>query len=173
LEKDYKGRPVQKNVQFRMQYEALNEVASVAPVTIQRIQSQPVFKVQPPVVEAAPAPLIEEVTGKTVAAPPVVIEQQPLIESSRPVLPLEAPVALEKTLTLQINTTPSGADITIDDRYVGQSPLKVTVTANQNHVVQIARTGHQEVMKMIDVKELQGQSMLQLMVKLEPVNSQQ
>jgi hypothetical protein len=56
---------------------------------------------------------------------------------------------------------------------MGQSPLKVTVTANQNHVVQISRAGHQEVIKVIDAKELRGQSMLQLLVKLEAVAEKQ
>jgi hypothetical protein len=73
-----------------------------------------------------------------------------------------------QTLTLQINTTPSGADVTVDDRYLGQSPLKVTVTADQNHVVQISRAGYQEVVKLIDAKDLRGQTMLQLLMKLEP-----
>lgn len=162
LDKDYKGRPVQKNVRFRMQYEALNEdVATTGSVSIQRVPP-PIFQPQPPAV-AAPVPLIDEVTGKPVTAP-IVTEQS----ASEP-----PQSSSEKTLTLQINTTPSGADITVDDRYVGQSPLKVTVTADQNHVVQISRAGHQEVMKIIDAKEMQGQSMLQLLVKLEPVAQQQ
>jgi len=173
LDKDYKGRPVQKNAQFRLQYEALNEVASAAPVVIQRVQARSAFQPRPPVVEAVPAPLIEEVTGKPPAAPPPPVMTQPelIIESTRPAP--ELPSSAGNTLTLQINTTPSGADITVDDRYLGQSPLKVTVTAGQNHVVQISRAGHQEVMKVIDARELRGQSMLQLLVKLEPVASQQ
>jgi hypothetical protein len=167
LDKDYKGRPVQKNVQFRMQYETLGDAGASTPVAVQRVEPRR----QPPVAAAAPTPLIEEITSKppsVVTPPPIVVQP----EQPQPV-PEALSLPLGKTLTLQINTTPSGADVIIDDRYVGQSPLKVAVTANQNHVVQISRAGHQEVMKVIDAKELRGQDMLQLLVKLEPVVQQQ
>jgi hypothetical protein len=156
LEKDYKGRPVRKNVQFRMKYEALNETEIVAPVAVRPVEPPP----RPPVIALAPKPLIEEVRS----TPPVVVIPPPVPA------PPEPP---GNNLTLQINTTPSGADVTIDDRYVGQSPLKVTVTANQNHVVQISRAGHVEVMKVLDAKELRGQSMVQLLVKMEAVAEKQ
>jgi hypothetical protein len=48
----------------------------------------------------------------------------------------------------------------------------VEVSANQNHVVQISRAGYQEVMKMIDARDLRGQALLQLLIKLEPVAQQ-
>jgi hypothetical protein len=179
LDKDYKGRPVNKQVRFRMQYEDVAEPqASTAPVRA----SEPV---ESRVVKAAPRleasqPLIEEV-GRS--APPVVSTPEPVqVEPARPRLaprrpapepdePVDLPPG--RTLTLQINTTPSGADVTVDDRYLGQSPLKVTVTAQQNHVVQISRNGYQEVVKLLDAKDLRGQTMLQLLMKLEPAAPQQ
>lgn len=174
LDKDYKGQPVQKNVQFRMQYEAIAEgteavaVASVAP----RVATPPpviIQRAEPRVRVTAPQPLIEEVTPemKTIIVEP----ESPAVRLQPALEPVDE--ARGNTLTLQINTTPSGADVIIDDRYVGQSPLKVAVTANQNHVVQISRAGHVEVMKVIDAKELRGQSQVQLLVKMEPVAQQQ
>ena len=173
LDKDYKGRPIQKNVQFRTRYETLaeaTETASVARVAPKIVTPAPVLieRVEPRVT-VTPPPLIEEVTPATKT---IIIEPEPRAARVQP-----APEPLDETrsgmLTLQINTTPSGADVIIDDRYVGQSPLKVAVTANQNHVVQIARAGHQEIMKVLDAKELRGQSMVQLLVKMEPVLEKQ
>ena len=174
LDKDYKGRPIQKNVQFRTRYETLaeaTETASVARVAPKIVAPAPVLieRVEPRVTVTSPPPLIEEVTPATKT---IIIEPEPRAARVQP-----APEPLDETrsgmLTLQINTTPSGADVIIDDRYVGQSPLKVAVTANQNHVVQIARAGHQEIMKVLDAKELRGQSMVQLLVKMEPVLEKQ
>jgi hypothetical protein len=105
--------------------------------------------------------VVKIVPDQTILAPTPILE---------PELPSSPP---GRTITLQINTTPSGADVTVDDRYLGQSPLKVTVTANQNHVVQIARAGHQEVVKVIDAREMRSEQVLQLLVKLEPVTTQQ
>ncbi len=173
LDKDYKGRPIQKNVQFRTRYETLaeaTETASVARVAPKIVAPAPVLIERVgPRVTVTPPPLIEEVTPATKT---IIIEPEPRAARVQP-----APEPLDETrsdmLTLQINTTPSGADVIIDDRYVGQSPLKVAVTANQNHVVQIARAGHQEIMKVLDAKELRGQSMVQLLVKMEPVLEKQ
>ena len=159
LEKDFKGRPVQKDVSFRLQYEALAEAETAASAAVQRLTRQPRL----PAVAPGRMPLIEELISKPRTPPAVVQPEQP-----RPAPePDPQPLPDGQTLTLQINTTPSGADVIVDDRFMGQSPLKVTVTADQNHVVQISRPGHQEVVKVIDAKELRGQSMLQLLVKLE------
>jgi len=176
LDKDYKGRPIQKNVQFRMKYEAMAEAgesASVVRVAPRIATPAPMIieRAEPRVKVVTPQPLIEEVTPETktiiVQPEPPAVRIQPAPE------PLNEPQSRGGMLTLQINTTPSGADVIIDDRYVGQSPLKVAVTSNQNHVVQISRAGHVEVMKVIDAKELRGQSMVQLLVKMELVASQQ
>jgi len=173
LDKDYKGRPIQKNVQFRMKYETLaetSETASVARVAPRIAAPAPIIiERAEPRVDVTPQPLVEEVTPATKT---IIIEPEPRVARVQP-----APEPVEETrsgmLNLQINTTPSGADVIIDDRYVGQSPLKVAVTANQNHVVQISRAGHVEIMKMLDAKELRGQSQVQLLVKMEPVLEKQ
>lgn len=171
LDKDYKGRPIQKNVQFRMKYEAMaeaSESASVARIAPRIAAPIIIERAVPRVTVTAPEPLIEEVTPQTKT---IIVEPEPRAARVQPAP--EPPDETRGMLTLQINTTPSGADVIIDDRYVGQSPLKVAVTSNQNHVVQISRTGHVEVMKVLDAKELRGQSMVQLLVKLEAVEQKQ
>jgi hypothetical protein len=174
LNKDYKGRPVNKQVRFSMQYE------DVAEPQVSTVPAKVAEPVEPRVVKIAPRieakPLIEEVGDserEQVAREPVIVDQERLRRALRWRRPVpEPPTVPGQTLTLQINTTPSGADVTVDDRYVGQSPLKVTVTADQNHVVQISRAGYQEVVKLIDAKDLSGQTMLQLLMKLEPASPQ-
>ncbi len=178
LDKDYRGRPVAKQVRFRMLYEDVAEPQiSAAPAKISAPVESRVVKPAPRI-EATP--LIEEVSdgeGKQVTREPIVFDQERLrraLRWQRPAPELQEPLPVpEQTLTLQINTTPSGADVTVDDRYLGQSPLKVTVTADQNHVVQISRAGYQDVLKLIDAKDLRGQTMLQLLMKLEPTAPQQ
>lgn len=173
LDKDYKGQPVQKNVQFRMQYEPITEAAeatAIARVAPRVATPAPVIieRAEPRVRVTAPQPLVEEVTPETKT---IIIQPEPPAARVQPA-PEPSHEMRSGMLTLQINTTPSGADVIIDDRYVGQSPLKVAVAANQNHVVQISRAGHQEVMKVINAEELRGQSQVQLLVKLEPVAPQ-
>jgi hypothetical protein len=178
LDKDYKGRPVAKQVRFRMQYEDIAEPqASSAPAKVSEPVESRMVKITPRI-EAVP--LVEEVDDgerKQVTRDQVVVDQERLrraLRWRRPALePQEQLPVPGQTLTLQINTTPSGADVTVDDRYLGQSPLKVTVTADENHVVQISRAGYQEVVKLIDAKELRGQTMLQLLMKLEATAPQQ
>jgi hypothetical protein len=174
LDKDYKGRPVNKQVRFRMQYEDVAEPqASTAPVDSRVLKGVPRLE--------ATKRLIEELgrnsAPSVVSTPPAPVQEEPIRPRLAPRRPAPEPdesvdLPPGRTLTLQINTTPSGADVTVDDRYLGQSPLKVTVTAHQNHVIQISRSGYQEVVKMIDAKELRGQTALQLLMKLEPVVEQ-
>jgi hypothetical protein len=178
LDKDYKGRPANKQVRFRMQYEDIAEPqASALPAKVAEPAEARVMKIAP---RLEATPLIEEVGDgerKERIQEPVQVDRERLQRALRWRLPAperqEPLPAPGQTLTLQINTTPSGADVTVNDRYLGQSPLKVTVTADQNHVVQISRVGYQDVVKMIDAKDLRGQTMLQLLMKLEPAAPQQ
>ncbi|MGH7594701.1 MAG: PEGA domain-containing protein [bacterium] len=178
LNKDYKGRPVNKQVRFRMQYEDVAEPqTSTLPAKISEPAESRVVKITPRI-EAQP--LIEEVGDgerEERIRERVQVDRERLrraLRWRRPVPEPQEPLPVPgQTLTLQINTTPSGSDVTVDDRYVGQSPLKVTVTADQNHVVQISRAGYQEVVKLIDADDLRGQTMLQLLMKLEPTAPQQ
>jgi hypothetical protein len=178
LDKDYKGRPVNKQVRFHMQYEDIAEPqASTAPAKVAAPVESRVIK-PAPIIEATP--LIEEVGDREreeARREAIQVDRERLRRALRWRQPDPEPSAPPpvpgQTLTLQINTTPSGAEVTVDDRYLGQSPLKVTVTADQNHVVQISRAGYQEVVKLIDAKDLRGQTMLQLLMKLEPTAPQQ
>jgi hypothetical protein len=163
LDKDYKGRPAQTKVPFRLRYEDLPDPAASRPASTQVEWSAPPAKLLVEEVRSTPPPQHDVVK---------IVPEQAAEPSRVAPEPEFSPSPSARTVTLQINTTPSGADVTVDDRYLGQSPLKVAVTANQNHVVQLSRAGHQEVVKVIDARELRSEQVLQLLVKLEPVLQQ-
>ncbi len=70
-------------------------------------------------------------------------------------------------IALQINTVPLHADVIVDDKYLGQSPLVTHVDRHTDHVIQISKPGYEEKMKLIGRHELGGQKIYFLIEKLE------
>ncbi len=166
VEKDHRGRPVQSKLRFRLSYDKLYTEASqdrVAPIETAR-QERPIVVQPAPVPQTRDgviiAPRREETPRLQTAPQPV-----PVPEVRQPIV---APDPEELTV-LQINTSPSGADVIVDDRFYGQSPIKIAVTKDQNHVIQISRKGYSEVIKVLDATDLQHEALVQLLMKLEPV----
>jgi hypothetical protein len=155
LEKDGRGFLRQKKNQFTIRYAQLDE-----PV-FTRIE-----KTARPKTE-----IIEPAKGIVVSRKPEIIEVRPGVKA-----PYAPPVVVDRLaaqapnvdgVILQINTMPVGADIYVDDRFVGQSPVRVVVKRREGHVIQIARKGFQEHLKVLDAGELQGKNDLQIIVRLE------
>ncbi len=165
LDKDHRGRPVQGKQRFRLSYDKLYAEAQperVAPIET-ALQERP-FVIQP-----APIPQTREgviIAPRREERPRIERVPQPVpVPELRP--PIIAPDPEELTV-LQINTSPSGADVIVDDRFYGQSPIKIAVSKDQNHVIQIARKGYNEVVKILDATDLQRETLVQLLMKLEP-----
>jgi hypothetical protein len=70
-------------------------------------------------------------------------------------------------VALQINTTPSHAEVIVDDKYLGQSPLVTYVNREQNHVIQLSKEGYTGIIKLIDHRELEGLKVYFLIEKFE------
>jgi hypothetical protein len=70
-------------------------------------------------------------------------------------------------IAIQINTTPSHAEVIVDDKYLGQSPLVTYVDRGQNHVIQLSKEGYAGIIKLIDHRELEGQKVYFLIEKFE------
>jgi len=70
-------------------------------------------------------------------------------------------------IALQINTVPVHADVIVDDKYLGQSPLITYVDRHTNHVIQISKSGYEEKAKFIDHHEFGDQKIYFLIEKLE------
>jgi len=68
---------------------------------------------------------------------------------------------------LQINTIPLGADVYIDDKFVGQSPLQIEVLNHKEHIVQIAKDGYRDYLKVLTSSELREQQSHRLIIRLD------
>jgi hypothetical protein len=70
-------------------------------------------------------------------------------------------------IALQINTVPLHAEVIVDDKYLGQSPLIAYVDRHTDHVVQISKSGYEEKAKFIDHHAFGDQKIYFLIEKLE------
>jgi formylglycine-generating enzyme required for sulfatase activity len=53
--------------------------------------------------------------------------------------------------TLALKTRPSGANITIDEKFVGKTPLKIKLSANSEHEIRISKSGYENVSRRVQV----------------------
>ena len=72
-----------------------------------------------------------------------------------------------ETVALQINTVPARADVYVDNKYWGQSPVRVHVDRSQNHVIQISKKGYGEMVKVLDSRDFGAEEEIMLIEKLE------
>lgn len=163
INKDEGGRLVGKQQRFRLSYDTM-----LAEAPVERVAPLATAPQERPIV-IQPAPIPQTRDGIIIAPrreeqPRVERTPQPVPEMQQPII---APVPEELTV-LQINTSPSGADVIVDDRFYGQSPIKIAVPKAQNHVIQIARKGYSEIVKVLDASDLQHETLVQLLLKLEP-----
>lgn len=151
------GIPIHNPTRFRLRYEKLSENMAIKPVeTVEtKVVAQP---------EPRPAPKEQKVL-KPQEQGHHETAKEPKKEHQKPTRSVQEP--RENFVLLQINTSPTGANVIVDDRFCGQTPIRVSVIANQNHVIQLARPGYQEIVRIVDVNDLQGQSLVQLVFKLE------
>lgn len=70
-------------------------------------------------------------------------------------------------IALQINTVPEHAQVIIDDKVVGQSPLRYDVTRHEDHIIQISAPGYKTTTKYIDRAKMGTQSVYHVIQELE------
>ncbi|MGD2098384.1 MAG: PEGA domain-containing protein [Desulfobacterales bacterium] len=68
--------------------------------------------------------------------------------------------------TLALQTTPSGANVTIDRKFVGKTPLKVPLQADIRHEIQISKAGYENAAQRVQVTTGKLKT---LTIKLKPV----
>lgn len=66
---------------------------------------------------------------------------------------------------LTINTNPAGADIIIDETFIGQTPVTVDLSPDNQHVVQISKAGYEKTNRNVKVVSAASK---QLNVNLKP-----
>jgi len=170
LDKDSRGRLRQNPARFQLRYEPL--LAEKKPVEEKSFSGPAALPApRPYIIEPAPEktdprPIITRPAPEVIAPAPSQPQAPAPVVTPVPAVPQPAPADV---VTLQINTSPSGAEVIVDDRYYGQSPVKIALTNQQDHIVQISRPGFREVVKILNVAELREQSLVQLLIKMEPV----
>ncbi len=154
----------------------------VVPVAPQAVASAP--SARPVASNMEPVVSLDRVTASTEApsATPQVETLSSAVSVER-IAPLEtssessvAPTAITHVevavpapgkIALQINTSPANADVIVDDKYLGQSPLVVHVERGRSHVIQISKKGYADKIKLIDRGEFSTQQTYFLIEKLE------
>jgi hypothetical protein len=95
------------------------------------------------------------------------IETAPQI-SAAPISRVEDSAAFATgKIALQINTTPANADVIVDDKYLGQSPLVTHVERGRSHVIQISKKGYADKIKLLERSAFGNQATYFLIEKLE------
>jgi len=171
LDKNQRGELTEKPAKFRVTYETLSadapsaKIASPAPLPVIpfSVTANSSNILVPPLRNSDPAAPVAE---KLPAAP----RSMPLPQTPAPEPAKNIP-ATSALATLQINTSPAGADVIVDDRYYGQAPVKITVDKQQNHVIQISQQGYKEVVKIVNAADLQSEPIMQMIIKLEALGS--
>ena len=59
------------------------------------------------------------------------------------------------------------AEVIVDDKYLGQSPLVTYVDRGEDHVIQLSKEGYAGIIKLIDHRELEGQKVYFLVERFE------
>lgn len=70
-------------------------------------------------------------------------------------------IVLEKADgTLRVSTRPSGANVTVDGKYRGQSPVTLALAPGQNYLLQFSKSGYGRVSRSVSVAAATGEELL-------------
>jgi hypothetical protein len=116
-------------------------------------------------IPAAPAESTPVITNAVPAQPAPEERIERLPPSPEPVVERSEPRGDQ--IALQINTVPLHAEVIVDDKYLGLSPLITYIDRHTDHVIQISKPGYEEKMKLINRHEFGEQKIYFLIEKLE------
>lgn len=71
------------------------------------------------------------------------------------------------SITLQVNTVPEHAMIILDDKVVGQSPLRTLMLRSTDHILQASADGYRTKTIFIDADKLRGKEIYHIVAELE------
>ncbi len=103
----------------------------------------------------------------TVSHEPFVREESPVADAS--VTREAVPVKNGKKIELQINTDPNSCDVIVDDKLLGQTPLRIWIDRESSHVLQIKRENYRSILRLLDYEELIRSEKLFILERLEPL----
>jgi hypothetical protein len=70
-------------------------------------------------------------------------------------------------VTIIIASVPSGADVLVDELFIGQTPLRLSVSRGDAHSVQLSATGFEAMVKLIDPSSFGDKSVQHLLYRLK------
>lgn len=165
-------RPLAPVVARAPQHDFSRDDVAPAPSTPSMVEPAPALE-RAPAAAASPAapamaPVITIAPPVSVPAPPREVVPPAAPQPAMPPTEITQPIPQRSgKIALQINTLPSNADVIVDDRYLGQSPLTTYVERSRSHVVQISKAGYLEIMKIIDPRALSEENAYLMIEKLE------
>jgi len=77
------------------------------------------------------------------------------------------PAGSSQSVTLQINTVPEHVQIIINDKVVGQSPLRTQVSRGADHIIQASTDGYRTKTIFVDAAKLNGKDVYHVIAELE------
>ncbi len=144
------GEPVDKKMYFDVEHFALSgkNKPLVQPLQSRTSHSrEPRLRYQPQSPATSPAP------------------QLPMPEK-KSVMPKVKPD--DAKVILQINTIPENAQVTINDRFIGSSPMRTRINPKFDQVIQVAREGYRTAIKVLDRTTFEDVDVYPVIIKLEP-----
>jgi len=111
------------------------------------------------------APRVETVNVAPIPSQPQPVPVPPVSEPLNQ--PLESAPVRSDQIALQINTVPTRAEVIVDDKHAGQSPLIIHVDRWSDHVVQISKAGYEDKMKFLDHHQFGQEKKYFMIEKLE------
>jgi len=110
-------------------------------------------------------PRVETVDVAPIPSQPQLV---PVPPASEPInQPRESAPVRSDQIALQINTVPTRAEVIVDDKHAGQSPLIIHVDRWSDHVVQISKEGYADKVKFLDHHQFGQEKKYFLIEKLE------
>jgi hypothetical protein len=88
------------------------------------------------------------------------------VEAS-PAIQEEESASAVSRVAVVIASIPSGADVMIDELFVGQTPLRYSVSRDEAHSVQLSAAGFEAMVKLIDPSSFGDESVQHLLYRLK------
>ncbi len=72
---------------------------------------------------------------------------------------------------LEVRTKPSGANVLLGETFAGQTPLQLSLTADETHLIQISRAGYENVVRKVNLRSEESKTLdITLTPKMGTIN---
>ena len=149
LQKDASGFPTKKKNVFSLRYVPLS--------------------VSAPQMTQAPAPVPQPEERGLTNKNPILAPKHHGHKHAHPSSHSDLPIMDTDVVILQIHSVPVGADVFVDDRFVGQTPVRTAVSRRESHVIQISQKGFRDYLKILEPEEFRNRDYQKIIIKLNRI----